>query len=141
LTLPHFHKSHTELHTLQDKWLYVFRHLAELDEIPAELQESVFLKLFEVAQISQFNPAERQAYEDSLKYYRDLKNVTDTAFDDGIEKGIDIGVEKGIGIGIEKGIEQARLVIARNLLGVLDDATIAQKTGLAEAVIRDLRTQ
>ncbi|PID46212.1 MAG: hypothetical protein CSB47_04605 [Proteobacteria bacterium] len=26
------------------------------------------------------NPAERKAYEDSLKYYRALKNVTDTAW-------------------------------------------------------------
>ena len=63
LTLPNFTKSRAELKTLQDKWLYVFRHLAELDEIPPELQESVFHKLFQVAQIAQFNPQERQAYE------------------------------------------------------------------------------
>ena len=31
-----------------------------------------FKKLFGAAQIACFNPAERQAYEDSLKYYRDL---------------------------------------------------------------------
>jgi predicted transposase/invertase (TIGR01784 family) len=147
LTLPNFHKQRAELKTLQDKWLYVFRHLAELDEIPVELQESIFLKLFQVAQIAQFNPQERQAYEDSLKYYRDLKNVTDTAFEDGIEKGIDIGVEKGISIGVEQGKvegkkegERAKAIeIARNLLDVLDDATIAMKTGLSAADIRQLR--
>lgn len=144
LTLPNFRKQRSELHTLQDKWLYVFRHLAELDDIPAELQESVFLKLFQVAQIAQFNPQERQAYEDSLKYYRDLKNVTDTAFEDGIEQGIDIGVEKGILIGLEQGKsegERAKAIeIARNLLDVLDDATIAQKTGLSTADIQQLRS-
>ncbi len=71
-----------------------------------------------------------------MKYYRDLKNVTDTAFEDGVEQGIDIGVERGISIGVEK----ERLAIARNLLDVLDDATIAQKTGLSVADIRSLRT-
>ena len=89
------------------------------------------------------DPQERQAYEDSLKYYRDLKNVTDTAFEDGVEQGIDIGVEKGILIGLEQGKsegERAKAVeIARNLLDVLDDATIAQKTGLSVADIQQLR--
>ena len=33
-----------------------------------------------------------------------------------------------------------RLAIARNLLDVLDDATIAKKTGLSVADIRSLRT-
>jgi len=73
------------------------------------------------------NPAERQAYEDSLKYYRDLKNVTDTAFDDGVE------------LGIERGIEQQKRAIARNLLDVLDDQTIAIKTGLSLEDVKALR--
>ena len=32
---------------------------------------------------------ERAKYEDSLKYYRDLKNSLDTAFDDGKKEGYD----------------------------------------------------
>ena len=77
-----------ELNTLQDKWFYVFRHLHELAEIPAVLQESIFIKLFDAAKIARFTPIERQAYEDSLKYYRDLKNVTDTARDEGRLEGL-----------------------------------------------------
>jgi len=87
LTMPRFTKQLNELQTRQDKWLYVFKHLHELDDIPLELQEEIFIKLFAAAQIAQFSPIERQAYEDSLKYYRDLKNVTDTARDEGREEG------------------------------------------------------
>lgn len=110
-----------KIHATQDKWLYIFRHLHEMQEVPAVLHEAIFLKLFEAAQIACFNPAERQAYEDSLKYYRDLKNVTDTARDEGEQK---------------KAVE-----IARNLLDVLDDETIAEKTGLSLDDVRELRQQ
>ena len=46
--------------------------------------------------MAKFSPVECQAYENSLKYYRDFKNVTDTARDEGFfEEGIAVGVEKG----------------------------------------------
>lgn len=83
LTLPNFNKTLEQLETLQDKWFYVFRHLQELKEIPSALQESVFAKLFKIAELANFTPQDRQAYHDSLKYYRDLKNVMDTKFEEG----------------------------------------------------------
>ena len=137
LTLPHFNKTLAELETAQDKWFYIFRHLHELQEIPPVLNEAVFIKLFEAAQIACFNPSERQAYEDSLKYYRDLKNVTDTAWEEGKEEGITIGIEKGK----EEGERNKALEIARNLLDVLDDVTIALKTGLSQGDVQQLRQQ
>ena len=70
----------------------------------------MFKKLFEAAEIAKFSPKEREAYEESLKYYRDIKNVVDTSreegFHEGIEEGIQQGIEKGIQQGIEKGVEQ-----------------------------------
>lgn len=39
-------------------------------------------------------PTERQAYEDSLKYYRDLKNVTNTAREQGLVEDINLSREK-----------------------------------------------
>ena len=87
LTLPNFGKALDELVTLQDKWLFVFRHLDELDSLPEVLQEAVFSKLFQIAELTAFEPQERAAYQASLKYYRDLKNVTDTAFGEGWEGG------------------------------------------------------
>jgi len=79
LEMPKFKKTESQLATAYDKWLYVLRHLPNLQNRPAFLQERVFQKLFETAEIAKFTPTEREQYEDSLKYYRDLKNVTDTA--------------------------------------------------------------
>ncbi len=46
-----------------------------------------FKKLFEAAEIAKFTPDEKTKYEESLKYYRDLKNVVDTSFDEGKAEG------------------------------------------------------
>lgn len=87
LTLPNFRKNLDELQTEQDKWFYIFKHLQEMQEIPTVMHSEVFLKLFDAAQIACFNPAERQAYEDSLKNYRDWKGITDTVREEGKEEG------------------------------------------------------
>ncbi len=47
------------------------------------LQDRVFQKLFEAAEIAKFSADDKVKYEESLKYYRDLKNVVDTSFDEG----------------------------------------------------------
>jgi hypothetical protein len=39
------------------------------------------------AEIAKYTREEREQYEESLKYYRDIKNVIDTAFEDGELKG------------------------------------------------------
>ena len=75
IELPKFTKGEAELETDFDKWLYVFRHLAELESRPPQLRDRIFEKLFEVAEISNFTAGEREAYEESLKYYRDIKNA------------------------------------------------------------------
>lgn len=46
-----------------------------------------FTKLFEAAEIAKFSPKEREAYEESLKYYRDIKNVVDTSREEGRIEG------------------------------------------------------
>ena len=74
--------------------MYVIRNLNKLDRVPDELREGIFDKLFEVAEIAKFSPEEVQAYEDSLKSYRDLKNSLDTAFEEGVEQGIEQGIEQ-----------------------------------------------
>lgn len=55
---------------------------------PKRLQDKIFKRLFEAAEIAKFTPEERDAYEESLKHYRDLKNVVDTSREEGIEQGI-----------------------------------------------------
>jgi predicted transposase/invertase (TIGR01784 family) len=85
IELPKFKKQEDDLETQFDKWLYVFRHLSNLQDRPRKLQDRIFQKLFEAAEIARFSPEERDAYEESLKYYRDLKNVVDTSRLEGIK--------------------------------------------------------
>ena len=85
LEMPKFKKTVDELETHFDKWLFVLRNLNRLDRIPDKLKEEVFMKVFEVAEIAKFTPEQRISYQDSLKYYRDLKNSLDTASDERAE--------------------------------------------------------
>ncbi len=87
LEMPNFTKEAHELETHYDKWLYVLKNLSTLPNRPEILQEKIFEQLFEIAEIAKFTPNERDQYEESLKTYRDLKNVIDTAFQDGEVKG------------------------------------------------------
>ena len=50
-------------------------------------------------------------------------------------------LQKGIKIGIEQGIEQREIEIAKNLLDILDDETIALKTGLDIEEVRRIRDE
>ena len=93
LELPKFKKKEEELETHFDKWMYAFTHLSQLQDRPKKLQDKIFSKLFEAAEIAKFTPNERKAYEESLKHYRDIKNVVDTAREEGFNEGIKKGVE------------------------------------------------
>jgi len=94
LEMPKFNKTVEELETRFDKWLYVIRNLNRLDKVPEKLRERVFEKLFEIAEIAKFTPDQVRSYQDSLKYYRDLKNSLDTAREEGLLEGIEKGIEK-----------------------------------------------
>ena len=116
LEMPKFNKTVDELETRFDKWLYVIRNLNRLDRIPDKLKEQIFEKLFETAEIARFTPEQVRSYEDSLKYYRDIKNSIDTARVEG------------------------KIEVAKNLLqnGVSIDI-IVKSTGLTEKQIKDLK--
>lgn len=99
IELPKFKKKEEELETQFDKWLYVLTHLSKLQGRPKKLQERVFKRLFEAAEIAKFTPKELEAYDRSLKYYRDIKNVVDTSREEGREeeklKIIKTGIDEG----------------------------------------------
>ena len=71
LEMPKFTKTVDQLETRFDKWLYVLKNLHKLQDIPKVLQERIFKKLFETAEIANYNPEEMTAYEESLKTLRD----------------------------------------------------------------------
>ena len=95
LEMPKFKKTEDELVSMYDKWLFVLKNLARLMERPAALQERIFTRLFEQAEIARFTPEESRIYEESLKHYRDLRNVVNSAKRSGIEQGWAEGRAKG----------------------------------------------
>lgn len=150
LEMPKFNKTEDELETVFDKWLYVLRHLPRLTERPAKLQERVFSHLFEAAEVARFDREDLRRYEESLKIYRDNKNVWDFAIRESEEKGLAKGLAQGREEGREEGLAQgtelgalkkaqetARKALQKNI--PLSD--IAELTGLSEAEIEALRRE
>ena len=81
LEMPKFNKREDELLTMFDKWMYVLRNLSRLLERPKALQDRVFQKVFEQAEIAQYTPEERREYEASVKNYWDYYSTMKTAVD------------------------------------------------------------
>ncbi len=127
LMMPKFSKGLDELETGMDKWLYALKHLCELQSRPGNLHERVFEKFFEQANIAQFSPKENQAYEESLKVYRDWKNTLDTAREKGFAEGKEAGK-------IEGKIEDARAMLAEGI----PVPVIARITGLSSEKVQEL---
>jgi predicted transposase/invertase (TIGR01784 family) len=147
LEMPNFNKREEELETNFDKWMYVLRQLPNLQERPRALQERVFARLFEAAEIAHFNREDRLGYEASLKTYRDLKNVVDTSFDEGraegkaegLEEGLEKGRTEGEAIGLEKGATRRSLEIALQMKKLGEPVEkIMLLTGLEKDVIEKL---
>ena len=123
LEMRKFTKREDELVTLFDRWMYAIRHLGSLLSRPQALQDKIFERLFEVAEIAKFDRQERYEYEDSLKNYRDWYSVIETA------------QKKGEAAGREK----EKIDIARSLkaLGATQQL-IQDSTGLTQEDIDKL---
>jgi predicted transposase YdaD len=73
-----------------------------------------------LAEIARFSPKEAEAYEESLKSYRDLKNSLDTAREEGIIQGRKEGREEGRQEGREEGRQEGREEGIELVLKVID---------------------
>ncbi|WP_337421652.1 Rpn family recombination-promoting nuclease/putative transposase [Phocaeicola sp.] len=131
LEMLKFNKSEDELVTMFDKWLFVLRNLSRLMARPAALQDRIFTRLFEAAEIAKFTKEQYEAYEESLKVYRDWQNTIVTAEQKGMAKGMAEGIAKGR---MEQNIANAR---SMKLAG-LDYEIISQVTGLSKDEIDKL---
>ena len=115
LEMPNFKHSEADLKTRLDKWLYFIKHLEDFQTIPAIFSDEVFTQAFEKAELARFDQTELDGYENSLKSYRDLKGVIDTAFDEG------------------------KIEVARNLKALgIDIEIISKSTGLTKEEVNKL---
>jgi predicted transposase/invertase (TIGR01784 family) len=109
LEMPKFKKTVNQLETHFDKWMYVLKNLSKLQELPLKLQEKIFKKVCDIAEISKMNKAEIAEYENSLKVYRDWYSTITTARNEGEKKGIKKGRKEGREEGKKEGREEGKI--------------------------------
>lgn len=131
LEMPKFQKTEDELETMVDKWLYALKNLPHLLERPKALQERIFKKFFDVAEIGNLSKEEYAKYFESEKVYYDNDGAIRTAEAKGIAKGREEGRAEG---------EQKKVFdIARNLLQMgMSSAQVSEVTGLTIEEIETL---
>ncbi|MEQ9486660.1 MAG: transposase, partial [Coleofasciculus sp. F4-SAH-05] len=84
-------------------------------------------KAFEVANQANLTREELEALEQREMYIHDQRNA------------IKLALRQGIQVGREQGIQESKLEMARKMLGVVDEDTISQITGLSLEEVRRLR--
>lgn len=132
IELPKFKKTIDQLESHFDKWIYLLRHLAELTDRPQPLEEGIFPELFAAAEIANFSPMEQEAYQNSLKYYRDMNNVVDTARQEGRQEGIELERSRIL--------ERQRSLLLRLLSRTLGELPDSVKTQLGQMSIDRLES-
>ncbi|MEM9984120.1 MAG: Rpn family recombination-promoting nuclease/putative transposase [Bacteroidota bacterium] len=120
LQMPLFNKSEEELSTRFDKWCYFLKHLENFDRIPAILNEPIFQKAFNKAELANMTPQQRDSYTVSLLNYIEFKSTVETA--------------------VETAIEETKMEIVKNMIRAgYDDQTIGQLTNVSKEEIQRIR--
>jgi predicted transposase/invertase (TIGR01784 family) len=122
--LLNFDKRESELVTVLDKWLFLFRYLPYLKKVPEVLDEPIFQKVFQIAEINKLTKEERMLFDRKLKTQRDIEANIRFAADEGRKSGRAEGKVMGRAegrvegkvVGRAEGIEEGKLLIARKLL-------------------------
>jgi predicted transposase YdaD len=120
--------------------LFLLKHLPDLEDPPLPLQENLFMQLFEISKIASFSQEERAAYENSLKYYRDMNGVIETAREEGIQEGKAQGIQEGKAQGVQEGKRSLLLKLLSRKLGTIPDEIKVRLDQLAPELL-DLLTE
>ena len=126
IELPKFTKSLDALENLRDEWIYFIKNVGSLEYVPATLDNAI-QNSFELLNEANLSRDELETQHKRKEFISIQKLAILKATNDGLNKGI------------EQGMEEKSIKIAKNLLDVLDDKTIASKTGLPIKVVCNLR--
>jgi len=153
IELPKFTLDIEQLKYSLDKWVYFLKHAIDLDTVPAVLQEDSNVgAALEVALQVSWSEDERNIYDYKKRKASEHKSAIDTGRmegktegriegkAEGLVEGEAIGEAKGIVKGKAEGKREEALSIAASLIGLLDTATIADKTGLNISEVEELRS-
>lgn len=122
--LPKFNKTLEELESITDKWIYFMKNAPSLEMIPEKMGEiSEIQQAFTIANEANLSREELEDLEKREMVIEDQRNL----------------ILRGQQEGREEGMRERSFEIAKELLDVLDDQTISQKTGLTLEDIQQLR--
>lgn len=141
--LPKFKATIEQIKSLTDKWIYFMKNADHIEIIPENMDEiPEFHKAFNIASRANLS---REELEDLQK--RELFILDQQAFmikskkeglAEGRAEGLAKGRAEGLAEGLAEGKEEKAKEIARQLLGILDEQTISNTTGLSLEEIRSL---
>lgn len=128
--LPKFQRQLGDLRSLADRWIYFLRHAQTLEIVPETLQSVPELEeAFEIANQANLNREELEELEHQVIFIHDQRNAIVKATKQGLQQGL------------QQGKQATQRSIAQRLLPMLDDAAIAQTTGLSIADVAQLRQE
>jgi len=108
LELPNFDKEVNELSSDLDKWFYILKNMSRMEKIPSYLNQGIFKKLFEIAEVSKLTKRQRTLYESNLKAKLDYDASIAWASEEAGEKAKIEGMSEGLKEGRQMGIEEGR---------------------------------
>ena len=122
-----FDRKEEELESVMDKWMFVLKNMARLLDRPEALQERIFRKLFEAAQIAAMPHEEQVLYRDNMMTENDYRNC------------IDFAREEGHASGFAEGKSETLASVAKSMKAMnLPIETILQATGLSQKEVEEL---
>jgi predicted transposase/invertase (TIGR01784 family) len=134
--LPKFKKELATLETIIDKWLFFLNNARKLQDVPPTMDNIPEIKkAFYIANQANLNLDELEEQEKSEIFIQDQRGAITKAAKESLEQGRQEGRQEGL----EEGLKQKAQEIARKMLGVLDDRTIAEMTGLTLEELQSLR--
>ena len=138
LELGRFNKTEEQLETPYDKWMYLFKNMADMHSRPDSFREKEFELLFEKAELATFTSEQFEEYQRREIMEYDYENCLDFAHDRGHAEGL----TEGLAQGREEGRENEKVATARRMLeNGLPVEMIAKISGLPIERINTLATE
>lgn len=130
--LERFTKSERECKTDRDWLFYIFKHSSSLIDIPEAIREKPFFnQLLEACRIAAFDEQKKTKYEKAMLDERDILEIKDYAFEQGLAKGLAEGRKEAA----ERVNETARAMLADGM----PVETVAKYTGLTAEMLCNLK--
>jgi predicted transposase/invertase (TIGR01784 family) len=119
--LPKFQLDLAQLSSLTDKWMYFLQHTRELESIPETMGTVPEIRqAFEVANQANLSRDELDELDHQLIFIQDQRGA--------------------IALATKQSAHKTQITIAQKLLAIMDDASIAQTTGLSIDEVQRLRS-